>query len=305
MDIESAQLAQQIEEEIKRVNGDKTFNQLVEMEKQAIDETITDTQKSTARLTGALIGVAIGLTAVSLVQPEFLPFAAMAGGAVLIINYSGDIIRIAKVTGEIIMDAAKPGWDRLVVAFNQAKAKSPELRTKILDAWRRASSRVGEIVQNGVSGIKNAAKSIREKGQAVANKLKRKGKNVDANIDANITADNKLQNPVLGGDITRMNNDLLQNPVLDSDRWTQARLNKIAMVCIIAIIILVVVFPSSGARTFGLTVAIGALIAASIAMRVLRARRVMADFNYEQDRALRERMDRGEDINTISIRATN
>ncbi|AMN83863.1 hypothetical protein D5b_00444 [Faustovirus] len=290
------ELARQIEEELRRVNGDKTFNQLVEMEKQTQSETMTDTQKSTARLTGALIGIAIGLTAVSLVQPEFLPFAALAGGAVLIINYSGDIIRIAKVTGEIIMDAAKPGWDRLVVAFNEAKAKSPELRAKILEAWRRASSRIRELTQNGIEGLKNAAKSIREKGREVANKLKRKGKNTNDNI-TNDTQN--LQNPVLGG----MENDLLQNPVLDSDRWTQAALNKAAMLCVVAIIILIMVFPSSGVRTFALTVAIVALVGVGIAMRVLRARRIVSDFNYEQDRMLREGLRRGDDPYNIGIRA--
>jgi hypothetical protein len=300
MSTESSQLAQQIEEEIRRLYGDKTFNQLVEMEKQAMDVEVTETHKSAARLSGALLGVAISLAALSLIQPELAPFTLPTAGIIVIVNYHSDIIRLAKVTGEIIWDAAKPGWERIVKAWNEAKEDSPELRDRILAAWKRAGRRISEIVQNGITGLKNAAKSIRERGKEVANKLKRKPKNNNDNIKSN-NSDSKLQNPILGGDREDMNKDLLQNPVLDSDRWTQARLNKIAMLCIIAIIILIVVFPSSGLRTVSITVAVGVLIAVTIGMRILRAKRIMADFNYEQDRALRERIRRGENIEEVSV----
>jgi len=280
--VESDKLAQQIEEELRRINGDKTFNELVELEKQTSSETVTDTQRSLARVSGALIGVAIGLTAVSLIQPEFLPLAALAGGAVIIINYSGDIIRIAKVTGEIIADAAKPGWDKLVNAFKQAKEKSPELRAKILEAWRRASTRLGELVQNGVTGLKNAAKTIREKGRDYANKLKRK----DKNNTVDITNQPKLENPVIGG----MERDMLENPVLDGDRWKAAILNKVMVVCVIAIILLTAVFPESGARTVGLVAAVGVLVVAAIAYRVLRVKSYVHEVNEEGNRAIEQHL---------------
>ncbi|AIB51758.1 hypothetical protein E24_00052 [Faustovirus] len=280
--VESDKLAQQIEEELRRINGDKTFNELVELEKQTSSETVTDTQRSLARVSGALIGVAIGLTAVSLIQPEFLPLAALAGGAVIIINYSGDIIRIAKVTGEIIADAAKPGWDKLVNAFKQAKEKSPELRAKILEAWRRASTRLGELVQNGVTGLKTAAKTIREKGQEYANKLKRK----DKNNTVDITNQQKLENPVIGG----MERDMLENPVLDGDRWKAAILNKVMVVCVIAIILLTAVFPESGARTVGLVAAVGVLVVAAIAYRVLRVKSYVHEVNEEGNRAIEQHL---------------
>ncbi|QJX70813.1 hypothetical protein F-liban_44 [Faustovirus] len=290
--VESDKLAQQIEEELRRINGDKTFNELVELEKQTSSETVTDTQRSLARVSGALIGVAIGLTAVSLIQPEFLPLAALAGGAVLIINYSGDIIRIAKVTGEIIADAAKPGWDKLVNAFKQAKEKSPELRAKILEAWRRASSRLGELVQNGVTGLKNAAKTIREKGQDYANKLKRK----DKNNTVDITNQPKLENPVIGG----MERDMLENPVLDGDRWKAAILNKVMVICVIAIILLTAVFPESGARTVGLVAAVGVLVVAAIAYRVLRVKSYVHEVNEEGNRAIEQHLRETEAIDRAS-----
>lgn len=290
--VESDKLAQQIEEELRRINGDKTFNELVELEKQTSSETVTDTQRSLARVSGALIGVAIGLTAVSLIQPEFLPLAALAGGAVLIINYSGDIIRIAKVTGEIIADAAKPGWDKLVNAFKQAKEKSPELRAKILEAWRRASSRLGELVQNGVTGLKNAAKTIREKGQEYANKLKRK----DKNNTVDITNQPKLENPVIGG----MERDMLENPVLDGDRWKAAILNKVMVICVIAIILLTAVFPESGARTVGLVAAVGVLVVAAIAYRVLRVKSYVHEVNEEGNRAIEQHLRETEAIDRAS-----
>lgn len=298
MSTERERLANEIEEMLRQMNGDKTFNQLVEMEKEAMGTEITETHKSAARLSGALLGVAISLTALSLLQPELAPFTLPTAAIIVIVNYHSDIIRLAKVGGEIIWDAAKPGWDKIVKAWNEAREDSPELRMRILAAWKRAGRRLGEVVQNGIAGLKNAARSIREKGIEVANKLKRKPKNVDTNITNNIP-NNNLENPVLGS--AEMDNDLLQNPVLDGDRWTQARLNKIAMICIVAIIIMIVAFPSSGVKTFGLTVAIVALVAAGIAMRVLRTRRLVADFNYEQDRAARERLSRGDNLDSVSM----